>query len=511
MSASGENNRRIAVNTVMLYVRMIVMMVVGFITVPIVLRNLGVSDYGLYNVIGGVVAMFSFVRNSLASGTQRYIAYALGRDDRQLLDDTFHTTLSIFSAFGLAALVLVEAVGLWFVNTKMSIPADRLAAANYVFHLSVLSFVVGILSIPYDSAVIAHEKMGVYAYVNIFDCVAKLLIALSLAYAPCDRLYFYATLQFVLAVSLRVFYQVYCRRQFVECRLFRLKWESSLGKRLLRYSTWNMVGALALLGRNQGLNVIMNMFFGTVLNAAHAIANQVNTVVGGFVTSVYTASRPRITKLYAEGDGEGMWDLVFRSAKFAFFLLTFLSVPAIIELRTLLGWWLGTVPRYTVPIATLLLAVTLIETLTNQLVAAFQAADRIKHYQQYSSTIILMCLPLSYIVLRCWTDNPLAPYTISAALSLLFVVVITCVARRDIGLDVPLFIRRVIVPNVLVFSAAFLITWRVARLMEPSMARVCVTVAVSLAVSSSAIWLVGFDKKERAFIKEFVKTRIRKV
>ena len=494
----------------MLYVRMIVMMVVGFLTVPIVLRNLGVSDYGLYNVIGGVVAMFSFMRNSMASGTQRYIAYALGRNDRRLLDDTFHTTLSIFTVFGIAALVIVEAAGLWFVNTKMNIPADRLDAANYVFHLSVLSFVVGILSIPYDSAVIAHEKMGVYAYVNIFDCVAKMLIALSLAYAPCDRLYFYATLQFVLAVALRVFYQVYCRRHFGECRLFRLRWESSLGKRLLRYSCWNMVGALALLGRNQGLNVIMNMFFGTMLNAAHAIANQVNTVVGGFITSIYTASRPRITKLYAEGDIDGMWDLVFRSAKFAFFLLTLLSVPVIIELETLLGWWLGAVPRYTVPIATLLLAVTLIETLTNQLVAAFQAADRIKHYQQYSSTIILMCLPLSYVALRFWTSNPLAPYTISALLSLLFVVVITCVARKDIALDVPLFIRRVIVPNVLVFSAAFLITWRVARLMQPSVARVCVTVAVSLSVSCAAIWLVGFDRRERTFVKEFVKKKIKK-
>ena len=510
MPTTSENNKRIAKNTLLLYFRMIFMMVVSLYTVPIVLKNLGASNYGLYSVIGGVVSMFSFLSGSLGSGTQRYIAFAIGKGDKKLLDNTFQTTTTIFLVFGIISLILVEGIGLWFLNNKMNIPSDRMVAANYVFHFSVVAFIVGILSVPYNAAIIAHERMGVYAYVTIFECVAKLAIALLLTIAPIDKLIFYAAMLLALNLLLRVYYQIYCYKKFEECRQFGIKWDPSLGRHLLAYSGWNTIGVLAIMGKNQGLNIIMNLFFGTMLNAAHAIAMQVNGVVTRFINNIYTATRPPITKLYAAGDIDGMWNLVFRSAKLAFYLLMILSVPAIVELETILDWWLDEVPPYTVSIAILTLTVTLTETLTNQLCAAFQAADKIKHYQQYSSTILLMCLPLSYLILKFWINIPLIPYIVSAILSLLYVITITYIAKRDIGLDVLQFLRRVLIPDVSVFVIVFATVFLASRLMTPCLLRVGASVAVDLIVSALVIWLIGTDNNEKSFIVNTVKSKIKK-
>lgn len=510
MSQSSDNNKRIAKNALFLYLRMIFLIAVQLYTVPVVLRNLGVSDYGLYNVIGGVVTAFSFLGSSLSSGTQRYLSFALGKKDSKLLRTTFQTTLTIYIAFAIATLLLLEIVGLWFVNYKMNIPPERLNAANWLFHFSTITFIVNLLSIPFNSSIIAHEKMNIYAYVSIFEGVAKLLIAISLSFIGVDKLIYYGLGLFLLSVIIQFYYQVYCFKSFVECRTLRLRWSSSLGRNLLTYSGWNIVGVLALIGRNQGLNIIMNLFFGTFLNAAHAIANQINGVANQFINNFYMASRPAITKLYASGKIEEMWTLVFRSAKLAFYLLMLISIPIMIEMDVILKLWLKDVPQYTVSIVDCLLIVALIETLVNQLISTFQAENRIRHYQQYSSTIILMCVPISYFLLKWVNINPMFPYWTSIALSVLYAIAIVLIARRDVQLNVGLFLRKVIFPNVFVYTLVLGITTIASNLMYPSLIRVLVTFLTTILLSCLSIWAIGLDAQEKMFVICQIKKRFSK-
>lgn len=509
MSAqSSVNNKRIAKNTLFLYIRMIFLIAVQLYTVPVVLRNLGVSDYGLYNVIGGVVSSFSFLGGTLSSGTQRYLSFALGKKDEKLLKVTFQTTWTIYVAFAIITLLLLEFVGLWFVNYKMNIPTERLGVANWLFHFSTITFIVNLLAIPFNSAIIAHEKMNIYAYVSIFEGVMKLLIAISLSFISFDKLIYYGLVLFLLSVIIQFYYQVYCFRSFTECRSFKLKWDFGLGKKLLAYSGWNVVGVLAMVGRNQGLNIIMNLFFGTLLNAAHAIATQINGVANQFINNFYMASRPSITKLYASGKVEEMWQLVFRSAKLAFYLLMLISVPVIVEMETILKLWLKDVPQYTVSIVDSLLIVALIETLVNQLISVFQAENRIKRYQQYSSAIILMCVPVSYSVLKWWNVNPMYPYLVSISLSILFSLTIIVIAKRDVHLDVTTYLSKVIVPNIIVYLLVFALTFVTTIIFEPSVVRIMVTVFFSVLFSCLFIWIIGLNSQEKIFVKKLVSDKI---
>lgn len=507
-SVHSINNNRIIKNTVLLYFRMILLILVQLYIVPIVLKNLGVADYGLYNVIAGVVTMFSFLGGSLSSGIQRFISFAIGKEDKAILNTTFSVISSIFIVFSIVAFLLLESIGLWLVNYEMNIPTERIFAANWVFQFSVLSFIVNLMTIPYNSVIIAHERMGVYAYASIIDGISKLLLAISLSFTPFDKLIYYAGIIVVISISFCVFYVFYCRKNFDECREVKLTWNSEIGKKLLFYSGWNVVGVLANIGRGQGLNIVMNIFFGTLFNAAHAIALQINGVVSQFINNIYMATRPPITKLYAQGNVGGMWQLIFRSAKIAFYLLMVLSVPAIIEIETILSLWLHEVPVYTSNIVVLMLIMTLIETLVNQLIAAFQAANRIKRYQQYSSTIILLCVPLSYVVLKFWEVNPLIPYIISIILSLIYVLSIIIVAKMELKLSVREFLLSVLIRNIVVYAIVFAFVWTISNLLDISIWRVILTCLLTLVSSAIVIWIIGLDRVEKEYVSNRLNTII---
>ncbi|RLT73977.1 lipopolysaccharide biosynthesis protein [Parabacteroides distasonis] len=500
MVSSHLGNNRIIKNTILLYFRMILLILVQLYIVPVILRNLGVADYGLYNVIAGVVTMFSFLGGSLSSGIQRFMSFAIGKNDKELLNTTFGVTASIFIVFSFVTFLLLESFGSWFVNCGMNIPAERIVAANWVFQFSVLSFIVNLVTIPYNSAIIAHERMSIYAYASIFDGVLKFLLAISLSFFSFDKLIYYAGFIVVISVSICLFYIYYCKRNFEECRDIKLTWNPEIGRKLLFYSGWNVVGVLANIGRGQGLNIVMNLFFGTLLNAAHAIALQINGVVSQFISNIYMATRPPITKLYAQGDIGGMWNLIFRSAKITFYLLMILSIPAIIEIETVLSLWLRDVPEYTSNIVVLMLMMTLIETLVNQLISAFQAANRIKRYQQYSSTIILLCVPLSFVVLKFWKMNPMIPYVISIALSFFYVLSIVVVAKMELNMSMKKFLHSVLIRNVIVFVIVFVLVRVLSDLLDASFGRVVVTFLLTLLSSAIMIWIVGLDGVEKAYV-----------
>lgn len=508
MADNAANNKRIAKNTMLLYVRMLLLIVVQLYTVPIILNALGVEDYGIYNVVAGVVTMFSFIGGSLASGSQRFLSYELGRGDKEHLKKVFDTTVTIYLILALITGTLLEIGGSWFLNTQMNIPEDRMYAANWVFQLSIIAFLLNLVSIPYNAAVIAHERMSLYAYISIWECGMKLVSAIALRYIFSDRLIWYAVLVCCITVSVRVIYQLYCMRHFTECRSYRFSKETYMGKSLLAYSGWNMIGSIALISRQQGINLVVNLFFGPLLNAAHSIAQQINGVLTQFVNNIYMASRPQITKLYAAGNIAEMWELVFRSGKLAFYLLMLPAIPALIEMDTILNCWLHEVPRFTVPIAQLMIISILIETLANQIIGIFQAANKIKRYQLHSSTIILLNIPFSYLILRLFPSMPLIPYIVSASLSLLYIASILWNARIEIGLNMAAYLKHVLLKAVVICTIGLGATWGCSSILPQSLGRVFFTAFVSTAISFLLIWGIGLDNQEKDFAKKVIKQKI---
>lgn len=504
-----STNVRIVKNTFFLYIQMLLLILVQLYTVPIILKTLGVEDYGIYNVVGGIVTLFAFVSSSLASGSQRFFSFAIGKEDTKSLQTLFSSTLLIYLVIGLIVVIILEAIGLWFLNNKMTIPDSRLYAANWVFHLSIVTFFISVLTIPYNSAIIAHEKMSIYAYVSMFEGGLKLAAALSLKYVPYDYLVSYALFICSISVLVCTIYIVYCNKKFEECRGLNFEWDSSVGKSLVSYSGLNMIGSLALIGRNQGLNIVINLFYGPILNAAHSIAQQINGVLNHFINNVYLAARPQITKYYAQDNENEMWRLTFESGKWSFYLLTFLSVPAILELKQVLSLWLhGVVPEYTYEISLFLILTLLVETTTNQIIAVFQAQNRIKKYQIFGSTILLFTVPISYFVLKVNSTYAIIPYVVSLCLSIGYIIAILIIASKEVCLNVAYFLKNVLLRMILVFVISFAASFFISRLLPEEPIRIIYTILISVVIVFALVWVMGLNKKERSFIMQFLIFRL---
>lgn len=399
MQTSSSNNKRIAKNTLLLYMRMLFMMAISLYTSRVVLNTLGVVDYGVYNVVGGVVAMFGFINGSMSSATQRYITFALGRGDMVRLRTVFSTALQIHFLIAFLIVVLGETVGLWFMYTQMQIPSDRMDAAFWVLQCSIVSTVVMIVSVPYNADIIAHEKMSAFAYISILEAVLKLAIVYALVISPFDKLIFYALLILAVQLLIRFCYNHYCNRHFQESKYSHV-WDKKLFKEMTGFAGWSMFGNLAGVLFGQGLNMLLNVFFGPVVNAARAVAVQVQSAIQQFVGNFQMALNPQITKTYARGEMEDMHKLIFRSARFSFYLLFFLSLPVLFETDFILTVWLKTVPENTVIFLRIMICTSLIYTLANPMIIANQATGKVKKYQMVCGTILLMILPVSYGCLK---------------------------------------------------------------------------------------------------------------
>lgn len=398
MQEISSNNKRIAKNTLLLYFRMLVTMAVSLYTSRVVLNILGVEDFGIYNVVGGIVAMFGFINGSMTSATQRYLTFELGQNNRAQLTKVFSTSLSIHGIISFLIIVLAETVGLWFLWNKMQIPADRMNAAFWVFQCSVAASVIMIMSVPYNAAIIAHERMSAFAYISIIEVSLRLLIVCFLRYFHTDKLILYAALIVIVQFLIRLCYSWYCNRHFNETK-YRWSWDKGLFKEMTGFASWNMFGSLAAITFTQGLNLLLNMFFGPVVNAARGIAVQAQTAIGQFSSNFQTALNPQITKSYATGDMEYMHGLIFRSAKFSFFLLL-LSLPVLIETKAILTLWLKIVPDHTVVFLRIMLCTTWVYAVSNPLITAASATGKIKLYQSVVGGLLLLILPISYLCLR---------------------------------------------------------------------------------------------------------------
>lgn len=395
---TSDNNKRIAKNTLLLYVRMLFMMALSLYTSRIILNTLGVKDFGIYNVVGGIVGMFSFLNNSMSSATQRYITFSIGKGVFENQQKVFCTAVQIHIGIALLVALLGETVGLWFLYHKMQIPLDRIDAAFWVVQCSVLSAAIGIISVPYNAAVIAHEKMSAFAFMSILEVVLKLVLVFSLVIFNVDKLILFAVLLLLIGLFMRMCYGYYCHKHFLETRYVH-KWDKTLLKEMSNFAGWSMFGNLAGVLYGQGLNMLLNVFFGPVVNAARGISVQVLGAVQQFVSNFQTALNPQITKNYANGNLTEMHTLMFRSARFSFFLLFFFALPVMLETNFILKVWLHIVPDNAVIFVRIMMCTSLIYTLSNPLIIANQATGKVKKYQAVCGTILLAILPISYICL----------------------------------------------------------------------------------------------------------------
>ena len=399
VSDKKNENKRIAKNTLFMYFRMFVIMGIGLYTSRLILKLLGVDDYGLYNVIGGIIAMLGFLNGAMVNTTSRFITFYLGKNDKEKLQHVFAMSFIIHALIAIIIVFLGETLGIWYLYNKLVVPPNRFDAAFWLYQLSILSAVVNILYVPYNAVIVAHEKMKAFAYISIFDCILKLLIVLSLWIYPFDKLIYYGfMISLISLINIAVYYN-YCKKNFDESRI-SLVWNKTLFREMLGFAGWSMMGNFSYLFYSQGINLILNSFCGTAVNAARGIAVQVETIVRQFASNVQTSINPQIIKSYSDNDLDRMFSLIFASSRYCFYLLFLLSLPILMETEFLLSIWLEEVPDHTVNFVRIILCTTLLDSLSNPMFTANLASGKVKVYHITISCISYTFMPITYFALK---------------------------------------------------------------------------------------------------------------
>ena len=509
MADISANNKRIAKNTLVLYVRMFIMMAISLYTSRVVLKILGVEDFGIYNVVGGLVSMMGVINGAMSVSTTRYLTFELGKGDMVRLKQTFRMCVNIYGLLALILLILSETIGLWFLNTQLVIPDDRMVAANWLFQFSILSAIFSLLTNPYNAVIISREKMSIYAYISLADAILKLGIVYLLLFIPFDKLIVYGFLLMLLIILNTSIYFIYCNRKYQESR-YSFYWETSLFKQLLSYTGWNLFGSASSLVKGQGLNILLNMFFNPSVNAARGIAYQVNTTVSQFFTNFYTAVRPQITKYYAQQDFDNMFKLVFRSSKMAFFLILLISLPLIIEAPYVIQLWLGQLPEFVVPFMRLILVITAVDAMANPLMTTAHATGKIALYQSMIGIMTILNIPISYTLLY-YGGDPLTVFYISLIIAILNLFIRLWIVKRLVDFPVWDYVRTVLLTCVLVCVISAVIPCVVYELLQDdNFVRFMIVCVLSVSSSLFAMYVVGLSAEERQIVMKYAKKIIKK-
>ena len=497
MHTSGDS-KRIAKNTLLLYGRMILLMLVALYTSRVILQALGVTDYGIYNAVGGFVAMFSVLTGSLSAAISRFITLELGKGDQEKLTRIFSTAVIIQVLIGLVIIVLVEAFGIWFLNHKMSIPPDRLVAANWVLQFSLLTFAINLLSVPYNATIIAHERMSAFAYISLLEAACKLLIAFLVGYAPFDNLIFYGLLMCLVALLVRSTYALYCKRHFAECHV-RWRFDRGLFREIAGFAGWNFIGASSGVLRDQGVNVLLNVFYGPAVNAARGIAMQVSAAVGQFTQNFLTALNPQITKSYAQGERDYLMKLVFQGSRLGFYMLLLLSLPIIMETHTVLQLWLKIVPDHAVVFVRLILIYVMTEAISYPLVTLMLATGRIRNYQIVVGGCQMMNFPIAYVLLKMGLP-PESTVVLSIAVACLCLAARLYMLHGMVKLPVRRFLLKVVLNILAVSLLSAVLPSLIVESQPETLMRFFIVVAVSLISTFLSAFYVGCSKAERDFV-----------
>ena len=509
MSSNISSKSTIAKNTTLLYARTVLIMIVSLYTSRVVLKALGVEDYGVYTAIGGIIAFLSMVTGPIDSAISRFLTYELGRGDKDRLHRYFSTGLTTMIIFAVLSVIILETIGIWFLNNKMVVDESRVLAANWVLHLSIAAFLVNLISAPYRAVIIAHEKMALFAYMGILDAGLKLAVAFILMVSPIDKLILYTALLLAVSILVRFIYTVICRKQFEECRTVKIGLDKVLFKGLFSFAGWNVFGAMALFCRGQGVNILFNLFGGPVVNAAYGIAHQVNNAVGTFVNNFTTALTPSIIKSYAASEKQYMMALVYQGARFSYFLVLLFAMPLILEAESVTQLWLGQTPNYSVVFIQLMLIYSLIESLSKTIMAGANATGKIRTYQIVIGLFQVIILPVAYILLRMGY-SPVAVLIAMVVFDIIAVFARIVLAKKIFNMSVKAYLWQVIARVIFVTVVALPIPLFIRIYMDESILRFIIVAFASLILTAITVLYIGCSSLERNAIIEKTYTTLKK-
>lgn len=494
------NNKCLAKNTLYLYLRTFITMIVGLYTSRIVLQVLGTSDFGLYNVVGGVLTMFTMISSALQVGTQRFLSFALGENDDEKLKKTFSIVLGLHFIVAIFVFVLAETIGLWFLDNYLNIPDGREQAALYVYQFTIFGFVFSFIQVPFQSCLIAHEKMSMYAYMSIFDAVMKLTIVIVLPFLTIDKLIAYAALLFLLHFITIFIYNIYCRRSFSEC-VFSISFDKTLTKEIVCYSGWNIFGGSVNLLANQGTNILLNIFYDTVVNAARGLTVTVNNILFQFVTSFQMAVDPQIVKLYAAKEMDKFHRLLINNCRIATYLYFLVAIPAFLEINFILRFWLGEYPVYTDIFIRIILIELYFKTVNQPILYSIHASGKMKWQNIVCSTLLFMIFPCNWIVLK-WGCAPEMVFIISALFWGINNIGCLVFSNKYAGLSIRDVIIKVYGNTILGGSIMLLIPYLVSINVNEGWIGFIMVCSISVVCSAIVTYYWGLTDGMRQFLRE---------
>lgn len=505
---STLNNKRIAKNTLILYGRMLFGMAVGFYTSRVVLNTLGAEDFGLQNVVGGVIGMLHILIGALTTSTQRYLTFGLGKGDTQRLNEVFMTSWFIHLFLAIIALIVAETVGLWFVREKLVIPSERMYAAEIVYHLAVASMVISIIYTPYNASIIAHERMSAFAFFYIIGLVFKLIVVFLLVRSPWDKLITFSWLSFASSIIVIIAQVIYCNYHFVETR-WRKIYDKALAKNMGSFAGWNLIGSLVALLQTQGLSILLNIFFGPLLNAARAIAVQVQGLVVQFSDNFQTALNPQITKTYAQGDFNSMHTLIERCSRYSFLLIYVLALPVFFEAPTLLEIWLKNVPDYTVPFVRIMIATVTIDAMAKPLMQAAAATGNVKRYMLSLSLLTLQTFPLAYIALKLGAE-PISVFIIHLLITFLAFFLRLYIIKPMIKLPVKQYLNSIFSRIIWVVLASLPIPTLAYLYLQESILNTFIICAIAFVSACVCSYYFGMSQNERTTVRNTIYAKLKR-
>lgn len=499
-------NKRIAKNTFFLYIRSIILMLVSLYTSRIVLQVLGVDDYGIYNLVGGVVAMFTMLSSTLSSASQRFITYALGSNDNVNLKNVFSTCVTLHIILGLIVVALLEICGVWFLNNHLNIPENRLSVAHWVFQFSILTFFINVISVPYNAAIIAHEKMSAFAYISIIDGLLKLGIAFLLIWVTIDKLLLFAILHAVVAIAIRILYTFYCTHNFEETNKVTIKVDKTLFKEMFSFSGWNLIGSSSLVLRNQGIDILLNIFFGVSVNAAKGISNQVQFAVHQLIDNFTSAITPQLTKSVAQNDYNRTKTLIFHGTRFSFFMMMVFAIPIMIYSKEILELWLVEVPNFTVEMVNLVLLYLLCDSLSRHLINTLLAFGDIRNYQLIIGGIKMLALPIAYVILKLG-GSPLIGIWVNIFLDIVCLGGNFFFIKNKLNISIIDFVIKIVVlPCWITFFIVYALAWLFYRNISNNLFLGCF---VSIMITVICI-IIALTQSERDLLIKYIKREKRK-
>ena len=502
----SENNKRIVKNTLFLYFRMLLTMGVGLYTSRVILLALGIEDFGIYNIVGGVVVLFSFLSNAMSMATQRFLTFELGKNNIEQVRRIFSMSITVYISIIFFIIILAETVGLWVLNTQINIPYGKIDDANWVYQFSVLIICIGIIQTPYNASIVAYERMSFYAYASIVDVICRLAVAVILVYIGFNKLKAFSVLMCIVAVISFCLYRYYCKRKFEICR-YRFFFDLGLYKKLMSFSGWSLFGSAAIMSANQGISILLNLFYGVIVNAAMGIAVQVSHAVNQFVGNFQTAFRPQIIKLYATGDNRNLEQLIFRTSKMSFFILFVLTLPIILNIDFVLKVWLKTVPEYAATFCILVLVSSLLETLSTPLWMTVQAVGKIKQYQLCFSAALSLNIILSYIFLRIGFQ-PSIVFFIQIFVNVICLIIRLFFIRAYINMSILQFMRKVTGRILPVIVLTIPIPFILSRFYTEWQGLILTSFSF-LVLGFVAIYYIGLTKHERKNISVIIINKLK--